>query len=179
QEISIPAGWTLTNIAVSGASSFLIGNNGVFDPGDTTVSVALVAGENVTVTYTDTKLGSLTVIKDAVPNDATDFTFDPSDSLQAANFQLDDDADSTLSNTKAFASLLPGSYSVQEISIPAGWTLTNIAVSGASSFLIGNNGVFDPGDTTVSVALVAGENVTITYTDTKLGSLTVIKDAVR
>ena len=142
--------------------------------------MALANGENVTVTYTDTNLGSLTVVKDAVPNHAQDFTFDPSDNLQVPNILLDDDADATLSNTKLFPSLLPGTYTVQETTIPAGWSLTNIVVTGAVSSLvtIGTDSDFDVGHSLVTVALVAGENVTITYTDTKLGSLTVVKDAV-
>ena len=70
-----------------------IGTDSDFDVGDSLVTVALVNGENVTITYTDTKLGSLTLVKDAVPNDAQDFTFDPSDNLQSTNIFLDDDAD--------------------------------------------------------------------------------------
>src|SRR4029450_12408945 len=182
QEISIPAGWSLTNIVVTGAvnSVVTIGADSDFDTGDSLVTVALVDGENVTITYTDTKLGSVTVVKDAVPNDAQDFTFDPSANLQAANFLLDDDANATLSNQQAFNSLLPGTYTVQEISIPASWSLTNIVVTGAvnSVVTIGADSDFDTGDSLVTVALVDGENVTITYTDTKLGSVTVVKDAV-
>ena len=58
-----------------------------------------------------------------------------------------------------------------------GFTLTNIAVSGAGSFSIGADGDFDPGDTNATINLAAGENVTISYTNTKLGSIAVVKDA--
>ena len=104
QEISIPAGWIADQHRGhrGGDSTVLIGADSDFDVGDSPVTVALVNGENVTITYTNTKLGSLTVVKDAVPNDAQDFTFDPSSNLQAANFLLDDDADATLSNSQAF-----------------------------------------------------------------------------
>src|SRR4029453_14054038 len=172
----IPAGWSLTNIVVTGAvnSVVTIGADSDFDTGDALVTVALVDGENATISDPPTKRGSVTLVKGAVPNDAQDFTFDPSDSLQLTNFLLDDDANATLSNQQAFSNLLPGTYSVQEISIPAGWTLANIVVTGAvnSVVTIGADNDFDPGDSLVTVALVDGENVTITNTDTNLGSIT-------
>ena len=117
---------------MTGAVSSLvtIGTDSDFDVGDSLVTVALVNGENVTVTYTDTKLGSLTVIKDAVPNDSQDFTFHPSTNLQAADILVGRRRRRDLSNNQAFSNLLPGSYTVQEINIPAGWSLTNIVVTG-------------------------------------------------
>ncbi|MCI0359861.1 MAG: hypothetical protein L0211_15395, partial [Planctomycetaceae bacterium] len=113
--------------------------------------------------------GTITIIKDAQPNDAQNFEFNPSDSLQLANFFLDDDADGTLSNQQVFSGVLPGSHSVQEINVPAGWVLTNIVVAGAvnSTFQIGNDGDFDPGDSLVTIDLAEAENVTVTYTNVR------------
>ena len=79
--------------------------------------------------------GSITIVKDAVPNDAQDFTFDPSDNLSATNFTLDDDGETvTLSNQRLFAALAPSSagtaYTVSEVSVPTGWALTNIVCTG-------------------------------------------------
>ena len=56
---------------------------------------------------------SLTIIKDAVPNDAQDFHFTTTGAGLSA-FDLDDDADGTLPNTKIFTDLAPGTYSVAE-----------------------------------------------------------------
>ncbi len=166
QELNIPAGWTLTNVSVTGATS------STYTVAGGLATINLAVGENLTVTYTDTRQGSIRVIKDAVPNDAQDFEFDPSSNLQATNFFLDDDADGTLSNTQLFGGLLPGTYSVQELNIPAGWTLTNVSVTGATS------STYTVAGGLATINLAVGENLTVTYTDTRQGSIRVIKDAV-
>jgi hypothetical protein len=126
--------------------------------GDTCQDVVVAAGATVYCTITNTKLGSLTILKDALPNDSQDFLFNVT-GLPGGSFSLDDDADGTLSNQKVFSNLLPGSYSVTEQSTP-GWSLTglscdNTPVEGA----------------TANVNLAAGQNVTCTFTNTKLGSI--------
>lgn len=55
--------------------------------------------------------------------------------------------------------LNPGSYSVAEV-VPAGWDLTNIAINDPS----GGSSSSSP---TASIALAAGETVTVTFTNTK------------
>ena len=42
------------------------------------------------------------VVKDATPNDPQDFSFTAGGGLSPASFQLDDDSDGTLSNTRTF-----------------------------------------------------------------------------
>ena len=111
---------------------------------------------------TNTKLGSLTIVKDALPNDAQDFTFGVT-GLPGGTFYLDDDADATLSNQKVYGGLLPGQYSVTEQSTP-GWALTGLTCNG--------NPVQGA---TASVTLTAGQNASCTFTNTKLGSLSGIK----
>ena len=58
--------------------------------------------------------GSITIVKDAVPDDAQDFAFTTGGAGLPASFSLDDDADATLSNTRTFTNLAPGGYSVTE-----------------------------------------------------------------
>lgn len=119
---------------------------------------------NPTCTITNTKLGSLTIVKDAQPNDAQDFGFTTSGN-GLSSFSLDDDSDATLSNTKVFSNLSPGSYSVTEGSTP-GWQLTGLICST-------NN--YTTNNSQVSVTLAAGQNTTCTFTNTKLGSLSGVK----
>src|SRR6185369_11549390 len=60
--------------------------------------------------------GSITIVKDAIPNAALDFNF-TSTSDQATtigSFSLDDDADGTLPNSRTFSNLAPGNYTVTE-----------------------------------------------------------------
>lgn len=117
---------------------------------------------NPTCTITNTKLGSLTIIKDALPNDPQDFTFNVT-GLAGGSFTLDDDANATLSNQKVYSDLLPGQYSVTEQSTP-GWSLTSLSCG---------NGPIQ--GATASVNLSAGQNVSCTFTNTKLGSLSGFK----
>ena len=81
--------------------------------------------------------GSITIVKDAVPNDAQDFTFDPSDNLSVTNFTLDDDGETvTLSNQRSFSDLAASAagtlYTISEVSVPGGWALTNIVCTGGT-----------------------------------------------
>ena len=83
-------GWTLSSVVVTGAGSFSTSGG--------MATVNLAAGENVTIRYTNTKQASITVIKDAVPDDAQNFGYTVT-GAGLTPFSLDDDADPTLTNT--------------------------------------------------------------------------------
>lgn len=131
--------------------------------GNTCSNIAITANNlSASCTITNTKLGSLTIVKDALPNDAQDFKFGVT-GLGGGDFYLDDDGNATLSNQKAFTGLLPGQYSVTEQSTP-GWKLTSLVCDNSSVQ-----------GSTANVTLTAGQNVTCTFTNTKLGSLSGVK----
>ena len=115
-------GWELTSLVISG-------DNGNSTKSGITAMLVLDPGENITVTYTNTRTNiprsSITVVKDALPNDPQDFSFTRS---FGANFSLDDDADPTLSNTVTF-DLAAGNYSVTELA-QAGWDLSSLVITG-------------------------------------------------
>ena len=92
---TVPSGWDQT-----GATC---------DDGSPVSNIDVAAGETVTCTFTNRKRGSIVVVKDAVPNDAQDFSFTAGGGLSPASFTLDDDSDGTLSNTRTFADVVPGS----------------------------------------------------------------------
>lgn len=109
--------------------------------------------------------GSITITKDAVPNGPQDFAFTTTGTGLSA-FSLDDDSgDATLSNTKTFAELLPGTYSVTETATN-GWDLSGLTCTGGGTQVDG---------ATVSITLAPGANVSCTYTNRQHGQIIVNK----
>jgi hypothetical protein len=76
--------------------------------------------ETVTCTFSNRKRGQIVVVKDAQPDDAQDFSFTAGGGLSPSSFQLDDDADGTLSNTRTFTNVAPVRLLGRE-TVPAGW----------------------------------------------------------
>jgi hypothetical protein len=123
------AGWDLTDITVSGIAS-----TPTIDRSTGTVTFYLTQDETARVTFTNTKRGSITVIKDAIPIDGTGFSSQAftysSDTLGA--FTLVDDGSQGSSDRITFNDLMPGDYQIIEQSI-ADWTLNFINCIGAGS----------------------------------------------
>ncbi len=95
-------------------------------------------------TTVDPALGTITIVKDAVPDDAQDFSF----SGDLGTFSLDDDdADPMLPSSMSFA-VAPGFYSVSEDPV-AGWLLIHA--------------LCDNGDPAFDIFVGAGETVTCTF----------------
>ena len=141
--------------------------------GDVTTRTAtfrLEAGETVTCVFTNVQRGTITIIKDAVPNDPQDFSFTQTID-ESGGFSLDDDADSTLSNTKTFEHVLAGDYSVTEAGV-GGWDLTGVECTTTGESTATRDGM------SVDIHLTTGGSVTCVFTNTKRGSITIVKDAV-
>ena len=165
---SLPvAGWALTGLACVGG-----GADTTVNPTTGVASIGLDPGENVVCRYTNTKLGSITIVKDAIPDDAQDFAFTTS-GTGLSPFTLDDDGDATRSNTITFGGLLPGAYSVTETLPVAGWDLIDLGCEYGSG-----TSVDFPTLGTTSITLAAGDDVTCTYTNAKQASIIIVKDAV-
>ncbi|MES3006023.1 MAG: hypothetical protein V4664_03700 [Patescibacteria group bacterium] len=114
--------------------------------------------------------GTITIVKDTVPNDTQDFSFTTTGS-GLSSFSLDDDGETTiLSNTKTFANLFPGSYSVTE-GLQAGYSLTGLSCTDPTS-----NSTTDLGNRIANINVGASETVSCTYTNTlQTGHLVVQK----
>ncbi|MDO8614791.1 MAG: hypothetical protein Q7T33_03520, partial [Dehalococcoidia bacterium] len=162
---TVPIGWAFGSATCDGGSP---------TQGTNSVSFTLAAGQTVTCTFNNTKNGTITIVKDAQPNDAQDFTFGGSLGgtcfATFASFSLDDDSDPTLPNTTS-AGHAPGTCTVIEAAT-TGWTLTNIVCTDPTS-----NSTGTVGTRTASINLAAGEHVTCTFTNTQVGAITIIKDA--
>jgi uncharacterized repeat protein (TIGR01451 family) len=157
-ELNLPANYDGTLSCVdsspTGAVSTVAGLTGTIrlDPGDT-----------VTCTYTNTERGTIVVDKVTQPSgDPTQFGFTLSGS---PDFNL---ADQTAA--LVVGSLLPNTqYTLAELA-QAGWDFTGLScVSSNKASTIGINAA------TASITLGAGDTVTCTYDNSKLGAVTVDK----
>jgi hypothetical protein len=105
--------------------------------------------------------GNLSIVKDAMPNHAQDFSFTTSSAGLPPSFTLDDDPLSPVPNVETFYNLAPGTYGITEV-IPAGWAFNSVSCIPPSAVV-----VIGPGPS-VSVTLAAGDNVQCTFTNTQL-----------
>ncbi|HJR90307.1 MAG TPA: SpaA isopeptide-forming pilin-related protein [Aeromicrobium sp.] len=162
---SVTSGWDLTSITCSAGGSVDMANR--------TANITLAEGANVTCTFVNTlqgqqaQTGSITILKNAVPDDAQDFAFTTT-GTGLSGFSLDDDANATLSNQKTFSGLAAGMYTVAEGSV-TGWTLTSLTCSPSAAVTITGS--------TASINLAGGANVTCTFVNTKQGSGTLPNQA--
>ena len=171
-------GWTVGSIVCTPAGATVNLANRQF-------TLNLTNGADVTCTFNNQKntaqdTASLTIIKDATPNDAQDFAFHGfgPNSSYIYPFTLDDDAgaagaDNQHSNSKTFP-LPAGSYSITE-DATSGWTLTGIVCTQAGATIDMSNRSF-------TLNLAAGAHVTCTFSNQKntpqsTASITIIKVA--
>ena len=152
---TVPAGWDLTSATC--------------DQGETPASLDVGPGETVTCSFTNTKLGKITIVKDADPNDCKDFSFAGTNGL--GNFVLDDDTGLTecivdptnQPQSKMFENLAVNtSYTVTE-TVPNFWTLTSpVTCTGVDSSQITQvaNGI--------SINLLPGNEATCTFVNEKI-----------
>lgn len=118
--------------------------------------------------------GFVTIIKDAVPADGTDFGFTLAEDRfgDSTSFNLDDSADSDTGAdlpSSVTYTVAPSTVTVTENSLPAGWNLTDITCTGAAAIRSG---------TSITFELVDNDEVTCTFTNTKTTyeELTLTKD---
>jgi hypothetical protein len=105
--------------------------------------------------------GTITVVKDTVPNALQDFTFIPN---FADAFLLDDDqgvvgGNNTLLNTAVFNNLAPGVYSITELA-QVGFQLSSLVINDPDG-----GSCVDLVNRTATIDVDAGENITITFTN--------------
>jgi hypothetical protein len=146
---SVPSGWDQTAATC--------------DDGSPISNINVAAGETVTCTFANRKRGQIVAVKDATPDDSQNFSFSAGGGLSPTGFQLDDDSDPTLSNTRTFTNVVPGSgYSLSE-TVPSGWDQTTATC--------------DDGSPVSNINLAAGEIVTCTFNNRKHANLVVVKNA--
>ena len=169
--IATRANWGLSNSAISISGSpyhmrlfaFSDGNVGQQDRSLSAEAVIFPA--------------SITIIKDAVPNDLQDFAFTTTGgTLTPTAFNLDDDADGTLPSTQAYTNITTfTTYTFTETPV-TGWTLSFntpvCTVTGA------NGGSQTTPSSVLTIDLKEGENVTCTFINTRQPAHLIVKKHV-
>ena len=171
---------TVTETFTTGSESGYVTTLSCVDGDDASALTVTAAGTNpvrytftmptgqggATCSYSNVARGSIVVVLDAQPNDAQDFAYTTTGS-GLSNFSLDDDADGTLANTRTFANLAAGSYSVAQGAV-TGWSLSNLVCSDPD----GGSGT---AGATATLDLDPGETITCTYSNARLPRLTLTK----
>lgn len=138
---NLPSGWDLTSATC--------------DDGSPVSTIDVSPGETVTCTFANRKRGQIVVREDSIPDNSQDFSFTAGGGLSPSSFQLDDDSNPTLSNTRTFVDVAPRSgYSIVE-SVPGGWDL-----AGATC---------DDGSSVSNIDVSPGETVTCIFTNKRRG----------
>ena len=167
------SGFVLSSVTCVDANQSTTGT-APFSPTITSNEVSVPAGvvrpfADITCTFSNVKLGSITIVKDALPNNAQDFAFTTVGS-GLSGFTLDDDGDATLSNTSLFSNVVPGSYAVTEGSV-AGWSLTGLTCTGD----VDNGSNLSVSSAQAAIDVDAGENIVCTFVNTKSPTLQLSK----
>lgn len=145
-----------------------ISNTATVSEADPGISESNTANNSDTEVVTASNCGTITIVKDAVPNDAQNFGF----TGDLGTFTLDDDADGTLPNSTVFTRVA-GTYEVTEDAV-ALWELTGIecgADVGSST---------NVSTRTATIDLDSGENITCTFTNEQdtTATITIVKQTV-
>ena len=146
---SIPPGWTVL-YSVNGG------------PVTSTPPIVTIAfNQTIAVTITNLAPGSITIVKDSVPDGPAAFGFTASAPLTPASFTLDDDGSPTpFPNSQTFSNVPAGGpYTITETPT-AGFTLgAPVSCTGSSTVTPTANGI--------SITLAPGDNVVCTFVNTE------------
>jgi uncharacterized repeat protein (TIGR01451 family) len=156
QELNVPADYDGVLNCVDSTTGVTSTVNGL------TGTINLDPGETVTCTFTNTQRGTIIVDKVTVPGTDSSTVFD---------FTLTGDADGfTLTSADQphnSGLLTPGLYTLTELA-ESGWVLTDLVCQSAANSQIVNGA-------SAAITLASGDTVTCTYTNNKLGPVTVAK----
>ena len=149
----LPSGYAFVSASCDG---------GATDNGQAQDDIVTASGVTNNCVFNNQELASLTIVKNAVPNDDQAFAFTGA----FGPFNLTDDGGT---NFMTFSDLVPGMFAVAE-TVPLGWGLQMIVCTNDTG-----NTVVSPG---VTVTLDPGENEVCTFTNTLTGSPTFGKEFI-
>src|SRR5262249_43090533 len=153
----VPPGWVLVGLQCSNAS--------VIDAATATARIDVAAGEGVICTFTDERQGSITVQKRLNGHTSATFGFTVPTTLDPrGTFSLTPPRSGAAS--RSFMNVSPGTYTITEALLPAGWILQGITCTGASTSV-------DFASRAATINLAPGDAATCLFDDVTLGTLTI------
>ncbi|MGU3645637.1 hypothetical protein ACLBXX_11765 [Microbacterium sp. C23T] len=143
------------------------------DPAAASATVATVAGQDVSCTFTNTQLGSIVISKEAIGTpDDTEFTFQGTwptgtpDGIFTINTEVGDGTN----YSRTFTGITPGTYSVDEIGDRHGTLLGSLICT------IGGVDTVFTDTTEAEFELAPGDTVTCYYVNVTPGQILVVKE---
>jgi hypothetical protein len=106
------------------------------------------------VSEVEPDLGTITIVMDALPDAAQDFTF----SGTLGGFVLDDDSDPTRNRLRVFQDVADGVYTITQDD-PAQWNVVSVSCT--------SGGTGNKSTRTATVTIAGGNNVTCTFTNVR------------
>jgi uncharacterized repeat protein (TIGR01451 family) len=157
----LPGTYTISELTTPEGYEFVSITNG----GNVTVA----SGQTHDVYVVNKQLpGSITIVKDALPNAAFNFGF----TGDLGSFILDDDTNPPYSNTTTFSNLGAGTYSVTENPYTT-WTLTDLVCVDPD-----RGTIVDISSRNATIDLDFGENITCTFTNSRRPKINIIKHVI-
>lgn len=141
-------GWVLTGLDCGDVEASYDGSS---------VLLTVYPGQNITCTYTNTKLAKVTVVKDAQPDSLQAFNFTSDLTGKSADFSLTDSTTLPGMGSKSFDGLMPGTYHISESAV-SGWTLKDIDCGDATMTQDGSG---------IALTVSAGDDITCTFVNAK------------
>ena len=155
---TVPAGWVLTGLGCTGD----VDMGSTLDTGTATAIIDVDLGEGVVCTFTNTKLNTIEIEKQTLPDGSLE-VFSFTEDIDEEGFDLTD------GQTQTFNGVADGTYDVSE-TVPAGWDVDISCVdpSGGTSTL----------GASATIDVAGGETVTCTFTNTQRGNIVIDKVTV-
>jgi uncharacterized repeat protein (TIGR01451 family) len=176
---TVLSGWQFTSATCSDANAAVTGNPASFGtvaaPAITVLAANMRAGADITCSFTNTKLATLTISKTAIGG-AGSFNYTDT-GLTPASFSLSPNPPTTPIVSQVFLNLAPGTYTVTELA-SAGFRLADITCADLAGGATGSTNTPTVASGLLSVTLVNGADYNCTYTNIKDANISVIKNTV-
>ena len=159
-------GWALTDLVCTGDDDY--------QESGSTATLNVEPGETIVCDYENTKNATVTVNKDAIPDDGQDFSYTTTGGFNPATFSLEDDGDegtnpSTQQFTFTGTDFDAGDETISEDG-ETGWALTDLVCTGDDDY--------QESGSTATLNVEPGETIVCDYENTKNATVTVNKDAI-